>query len=48
VETDDPADLLDAISKFGPLLEYQIHPVVEIADWARMLQEGAEFRESIS
>jgi hypothetical protein len=48
VETDDPADLLDAVSKFGPLLEYQIHPVVEIADWARMLQEGAEFRESIS
>jgi hypothetical protein len=48
VETDNPADLLDAVSKFGPILEYQIHPVVDIADWARTLQEGVDFRESIS
>jgi hypothetical protein len=48
VETDNPADLLDAVGKFAPMLEYQIHPVVDIADWARKLQEGVEFRESIS
>ena len=48
VETDNPADLLDTVSKFVPILEYEIHPVVEIADWARILQEGAEFRESVS
>ena len=48
VETDNPMDLLDAVGKFAPMLEYQIHPVVDIADWARTLQEGVEFRESIS
>jgi Protein of unknown function (DUF3303) len=48
VETDSPADLLDGVSKFIPLNEFQIHPVVDIADWTRSAQEGVEFRESIS
>lgn len=48
VETDNPKDLLDAASKFGPLIEYQIHPVVDIADSVQVAQEGIEFRESIS
>jgi hypothetical protein len=48
VETDNPADLSDAPSKFGFLCDYQIYPVVDIAEVARTAQEGVEFRESIS
>jgi hypothetical protein len=48
VETDNPADLLDASSKFGPTVDYEIFPVVDIAEWIQGLQQGAEFRESIS
>jgi hypothetical protein len=48
VETDNPADLLDGSSKFGALNEFQLYPVVDIADWTRAAQEGVEFRESIS
>lgn len=48
VETDDPADLLDGTSKFAPLNEFQLYPVVDMADWVRAAQEGVEFRESIS
>ena len=48
VETDNPADLLDGTSKFGPLNEFQIYPVVDIADWVRTAQEGTVFRGSIS
>jgi hypothetical protein len=48
VETDNPMDLLDAASKFGPVIDYQIHPVVDIVDSVRVAQEGVKFRESIS
>ena len=48
VETDDPANLLDGSSKFGPLNEFQLYPVADIADWMQAAQEGVEFRESIS
>jgi Domain of unknown function (DUF3303) len=48
VETDNPADLLDGTGKFGTLNEFQIYPVVDIADWVRTAQEGVEFRESIN
>lgn len=48
VETDNPADLLDGASKFATLNEFQLYPVVDIADWMRSAQEGVEFRESIS
>jgi hypothetical protein len=48
VETDNPADLLDGTGKFGPLNEFQIYPVVDIADWVGAAQEGVEFRGSTS
>jgi|ERR1700682_4324414 hypothetical protein len=48
VETDNPMDLLDGPSKFGFLLDYEVHPVVDIAEAMQALQEGVEFRESIS
>lgn len=48
VETDNPADLADAPSKFGFIAEYEIYPVVDIAEAMQAFQEGVEFRESIS
>ena len=38
VETDNPADLVDTRAKFAPILDYQIYPVVDIAQ--------AKFRHS--
>lgn len=48
VETDNTADLLDGASKFVPLNEFQLYPVVDIEEWVRAAGEGIEFRESIS
>ena len=48
VETDNPADLIEATSKFGPFVDYQIYPVVDVAEGVRAAQEGVEFRESVS
>ena len=48
VETDNPADLADAASKFGFIAEYTIHPVAEIGEAVQSLQEGVEFRDAIT
>jgi Protein of unknown function (DUF3303) len=48
VETDNSADLLDGSGKFGTTNEFEIHPVVDVNEWVQSLQEGVEFRESIS
>jgi Domain of unknown function (DUF3303) len=48
VETDNPSDLLDGTTKFAPYNVFQIHPVVDIAEWAQTAQGGVDFRESIS
>jgi hypothetical protein len=48
VETDDPADLAEASSKFAFIAEFQIYPVADIAEAMQALQQGVEFRESIS
>lgn len=48
VETDNPAELLDGTAKFAPFNVFQIHPVVDIGDWAQTAQAGADFRSSIS
>lgn len=47
VETDNPGDLADTTSKFAMIAEYQIYPVVDMAQAAQALQEGVEFRDSI-
>jgi hypothetical protein len=47
VETDNPGDLLDGVSKFGPVNEFQIYPVVDVADWIAAGMEGVAFRESV-
>ncbi len=43
VETDDAADLIGVTSKFGYFAEYQIYPVVEVADGVKAAQEGFSF-----
>ncbi len=48
IETDNEADLTDFASKFGFIAEYTIHPVIEMDQAAHSLQQGADFRESIS
>ena len=48
VETDNPAELLDGTSKFIAFNEFQIHPVVDMAEWAHAGQEGIDFRYSVS
>jgi hypothetical protein len=48
IETDNATDLMDASAKFGPYVDYEIYPVIDIADTVRLAQEAAEFRDSIS
>lgn len=47
VETDNPAELLDATAKFAPFNTFHVYPVVDINDWAQAGQAGVEFRDSI-
>ncbi len=47
VETDNPDSLLEAPSKFGTYLEFEIVPVNDIAETTRVLGEGVAFRKSI-
>ncbi len=47
VETDNAADLIDAVAKFAYISEYQVSPVVDIQDAIRALQAGVDFRDSI-
>jgi len=43
VETDNPAELMDTTSKFGAFVDYQIYPVVEIADAVQAGNEAISF-----
>ncbi|WP_067470087.1 DUF3303 domain-containing protein [Nocardia amamiensis] len=47
IETDNPIDLADGPAKFGFCAEYEIYPVVEVAEVAQAFQQGADFRASI-
>ena len=47
VETDNPTELLDSTAKFAPFNVFQIHPVVDINDWAQTAREAVDFRVSI-
>jgi hypothetical protein len=48
VETDDPMDILRDVSLFAPWLKYEVHPVVDIADVARVGAEAIKIRDSVS
>jgi uncharacterized protein DUF3303 len=47
IETDNPTGLTDAPSKFGPWLQFEITPVIDIMDNVGVVAAGANFRESI-
>jgi Protein of unknown function (DUF3303) len=47
VETDNPADLVETTSQFATILDYQIYPVLDIAEAAQALQQGVAFREAV-
>jgi hypothetical protein len=48
VEADDPAVIAEAPAKFGPLFAFTIVPVADIMDLISVVQEGIEFRRSVS
>lgn len=48
VETDNPVNILQDVSKFEPWLRYEVIPVVDIQDLAVANNEAIEFRDSIS
>ena len=47
IETDNPASLADAPSKFTTWLEFEVAPVIDITDNVAVSASGVEFRESI-
>jgi len=47
VETDNPADLVATTGQFATTLDYQIYPVVDIAQAVQALQQGVEFRDAV-
>jgi len=48
VETDNPLSLLEGPAKFAPYFEFGVVPVVDIAEGVPVLNDGIEFRNSIS
>jgi hypothetical protein len=48
IQTDNAAGILAEIAKFGPYVEFSVHPVVDQADAVQMLNEGIGFRNGIS
>ena len=47
VETDDAMAMIESTSTFGPYFDYQIFPVVDVAEGVAAAQKGVEFRKSI-
>ncbi len=47
VETDNVADLLDGVAKFAYINQFELYPVVDIAEAMQALQVGVDFREAI-
>jgi hypothetical protein len=47
VETDNPTELLTETLKFAPFNVFNIHPVVDMNDWAQAAQGGIDFRSSV-
>lgn len=46
-EADNPADILEGTAKLANYVQYDCHPVVDVADWVAAGLEGIEFRNSI-
>jgi hypothetical protein len=47
VETDSPADLAETIGKFSQFADFQIEPVLDVADAVGVAQAAIKFRESM-
>ncbi|MEX1009530.1 MAG: DUF3303 family protein [Acidimicrobiia bacterium] len=47
-ESDDPAAMTKDIAIWGPLLQFELHPVIDIGDATPVQQEAIDFRDSIS
>jgi Domain of unknown function (DUF3303) len=48
VETDNPASVLEGPAKFAPWLEFSVIPVLDIMETVPVLNDGIEFRKSVS
>ena len=48
VETDNATNVLDSAAKFGPWFEFQVTPVVDIAEGTPVASQAIEWRDSIS
>jgi Protein of unknown function (DUF3303) len=48
VETDSPADLAETTAKFSPFADFQIEPVLDVADAVGVTQAAIKFRKSIT
>ena len=48
VETDSPADLAETTAKFTPFADFQIEPVLDVADAVGAAQAAIKFRKSIA
>ena len=48
IESDDPASAARDVAKFAPFLVYTIYPVLDVAEGAAIMAEGAEWRKSIT
>src|SRR5262249_35271062 len=48
VGTDNPASVAEGPSKFGPYFDFDVIPVMDITDGVQIVNEGIEFRDSIS
>jgi hypothetical protein len=46
VETDNPTELAD-VATFAPFAEWQIQPVLDIAEAVQIATEAIKFRDSI-
>ncbi len=47
IETDNPADITETAGKFAFMLDYQVVPVVDIADGIQAMIAGIDFLESV-
>ena len=47
-ETDNPASVAEGPAKFGPYFEFEVTPVMDITEGVQLVNEGADFRDSIS
>ncbi len=47
VETDNPASVAEGPAKFAPYFEFDVVPVLDIAEGVPIASEGVEFRKSV-